>query len=436
MDAVAAFEFGRGAAFAGDADWKESDHPRGQPGNAGQFGAGGGSKSEKKASKVPSRGDQVKAAGGVADFLRMAGGSGGKIQEFVLKNGQPYTVNDKTYAGPRKPMHQCFKNAAEDAMEHRDRTYVEGYITVHGVPIDHAWTVDDKGQVYDPTIHPNENVGGYFGVPFNTDYLTKSLVENEHYGLFGYMSQKTLGPLMSGEEKSFKQPVDPNKLPPDVVADRLAFAEAESKKIPDTSKIDTPERKALRKKIADDLYNKDIDKRKREKKVTLVLGLPASGKSSLAGPIVEADGALELDPDMVKERLPEYQNGLGAFATHEESSEVARGLMARALESGDNIVWPRVDSPDKVIRDIKNLKSLGYSVHVKHLEVKPEVAERSAVDRFFKSGRYVSPMVVREYGNRPRESYDAVKKSGLADSTEMYERGYGAGKHSELKKVE
>lgn len=223
---------------------------------------------------------------------------------------------------------------------------------------------------------------------------------------------------------------------PEEVHKRLAYADKIARSIPPTDKIDTPERQALRKKIAKNLYEKDIANRKHEYEATIVLGLPASGKSTLAEPIIKEKGALEVDPDLAKAQLPEYNNGLGTFATHEESSAISREVMAEALANGDNIVWPRVDSPDKVVRDIQNLKRLGYKVHVKHLEVSAETAEQSAIERYLTRGRYVSPLVVREYGTKPLESYRAVQKSGLADSTEMFTRGYSRGPHARVEKVE
>lgn len=43
-----------------DAGWKESDHPRGQPDNAGQFGPGGGGKNETTSSKTAHQTTQIK----------------------------------------------------------------------------------------------------------------------------------------------------------------------------------------------------------------------------------------------------------------------------------------------------------------------------------------------------------------------------------------
>ena len=199
--------------FAFDAQWEESKHKRGQPGNAGQFGPGGGGKAspaKKSAEKKPEtrtkpapskaapatskpkaltpaaklvsnpekarsgtvaeRTAQVENLHQVYKYLgqiaEMHGKAGVKSRDgFVRDNGVPYIVNDKTYEGPRQQAHMCFKNAANDALTHPDRTYVEGYITVHGVPLEHAWTVDQSGQVYDPTITPSEKVGADVVMP-------------------------------------------------------------------------------------------------------------------------------------------------------------------------------------------------------------------------------------------------------------------------------
>lgn len=439
-------------------EFKESDHPR-RP--DGKFGSKGGSSSasaakpsveppqaeesgfenvpETRAGKIAPKTAQHEGINGISHFLGMVAGLQPKDKSparFVLENGIPYTVNEKTFEGPRAPMRECYKNAALDAINHKDRTYVEGYVSVHGVPIEHAWTVDASGQVYDSTIHANDAVAGYFGVPFSQEYLFKALLKNKVYGLLGMESRKTLEPLLKGDAKDFKQEVDLDKISDEAVHDRLAYAEHARLAIADTSKIDTPERRELRKKITSDLYNKNIAERKHDRDATIVLGLPASGKSTLADPIVKAKGALEIDPDLAKAQLPEYQNGIGAFATHEESSAITRDVMAEGLANGDNIVWARVDSPEKTVQDIKNLKRLGYKVHVQMLDVEPEVAEQSAIDRYLTKGRYVSPLVVREYGTKPKESYLAAKNSGLADSAEMYRRGYSRGPHESVERVE
>ena len=206
------------------------------------------------------------------------------------------------------------------------------------------------------------------------------------------------------------------------ITNKIADAAKTFSSIPATDKIDTPERKALRKKIAKDLYEKDIANRQQGRDATIILGLPASGKSTLANPIIKEKGALEVDPDLAKEQLPEYYNGLGSSAVHEESSSITRDVMAKALANGDNIVWPRVDSPEKVVKDIQNLKRLGYKVNVRMLDVDPTLAKQSSLKRFLENGRFLNPSLIDEVGTKAMESYEAAKSSGVLESAELWRR--------------
>lgn len=412
-----------------EGDFNEQDHPRAPDGKFGN--KGGSAKSKPDKGKVASKEKQSEGIDGLGNFLKTVAGFQEKSMPagmssppgFILKNGYPYTVNEKTYEGKRAPMHECYKNATLDVLNHPDRDYVEGYVSVHGVPIEHAWTVDKTGQVYDSTVRPGQEIDGYYGVPFSSEYVLQASLKNKVYGLLGMESRKTLMPLLKGETKDFKAKQDVDALSAEVISDRLAHANRVMRAVPATDKIDTPERHALRKKIQDNLYNKDIENRKHDRDATIVLGLPASGKSyNLADPIVKEKGALEVDPDLAKSQLPEYNNGLGASAVHEESSMITRDVMAQALSNGDNIVWPRVDSPEKVVQDLKNLKKLGYKVHIKMMDVDPAEAQKSAIKRFIETNRYLDPNLISEVGTKSMESYEAALKSGLADSTELFRR--------------
>jgi hypothetical protein len=108
--------------------------------------------------------------------------------DFMLQYGREYRMSARTFLGPRDQPKACFMNATHRAMFDERLTYVEGYVVVHGVPIDHAWLVDADGFVIDPTITDNDDgrVNEYFGVPFITEYVKKAVKLNRLYGLLDY----------------------------------------------------------------------------------------------------------------------------------------------------------------------------------------------------------------------------------------------------------
>ena len=116
---------------------------------------------------------------------------------FMLNHGRDYVTGPETFAGPREPKGQCYMNATLLALGTDNLTYVEGQISVYGVPIDHAWCINAAGIVIEPTLEPDAKVGDYFGVPFQTDYVRKAIIRNGYYGLLDIMSaRKTLPQLV------------------------------------------------------------------------------------------------------------------------------------------------------------------------------------------------------------------------------------------------
>lgn len=146
---------------------------------------------------LPSREKQEEAIAAIKQDLTLAGEFMRKhqnfpesikysFQEFLLKYGQPFYMNDKTFAGKRMKQKECFSNAGDVALYNDDLTYVEGKLCTFGLNIDHAWLADKDGNVIDPTIRPHDGILGYFGVPFTQEYLRKTVLKHEMWGVLGY----------------------------------------------------------------------------------------------------------------------------------------------------------------------------------------------------------------------------------------------------------
>jgi hypothetical protein len=139
---------------------------------------------------------------------------------FILKHGRAMPMDAESFVGGGTPQ-QCYENAALAVLADDDLTYVEGYVSVHGVPIAHAWAINAEGVVRDPTFAP-EGIGGkprtsfvkgYFGVPIQTAFLEKTLLRSKYYGiLVGSENPKTVQSVLSADPaESIAKAYDPSQ---------------------------------------------------------------------------------------------------------------------------------------------------------------------------------------------------------------------------------
>jgi hypothetical protein len=103
---------------------------------------------------------------------------------FILSLGRGWlsqTLPPDVSMGPQR---QCYQNAGLLALERSELTYVEGYACpVDGIPVNHAWCVDEKGCVVDNTfVRPD--LADYYGVPVSRGALQSLVADLGHWGLF------------------------------------------------------------------------------------------------------------------------------------------------------------------------------------------------------------------------------------------------------------
>lgn len=111
------------------------------------------------------------------DLLARAGDS---CATFVLKHGRDYWPDNLTYDGPRGLAHRCYETVGKAALEDGG-TYVEGYVSMYGIPIEHAWLEKD-GRVIDPTLD-GAGVKGYFGVTVSVPLLRETVLKTRVWGV-------------------------------------------------------------------------------------------------------------------------------------------------------------------------------------------------------------------------------------------------------------
>lgn len=198
-----------------------------------------------------------------------------------------------------------------------------------------------------------------------------------------------------------------------------------------TADINTPERKQLRKAIEKQflsvgsartesvdpetgrhkyVYDGDFAK---EFKMELVLGLPASGKSTrVTDPDSEEMKAFILDCDVVKEMIPEFQesHGAAADAVHFESFNIMDSAMQQFLTGdmkGTNVIIPIVASDfDELMKNyIQPFEQAGYHVTAKFVECEENASVSRNIARELETGRIINSAVVLSFGEKPLQVY-------------------------------
>ncbi|RYD64176.1 MAG: hypothetical protein EOP84_32970 [Verrucomicrobiaceae bacterium] len=181
-------------------------------------------------------------------------------------------------------------------------------------------------------------------------------------------------------------------------------------------------RRFLRWRIAMQLYG--LGPRRKDRTAYIFIGPPASGKSTYGESLARDIGAMVIDCDLAKERLPEYGNGRYASLVHEESDLIMDAVYLRTIRAGGNLVILLVGRNSQKIEDIQQeLLGLDYKVHLRFVPLDAELAAERVVQRYRKRGRFVDPSYVL-YGvsNKPQTTYDRLRYLGGWTSCETIEQ--------------
>jgi adenylate kinase family enzyme len=158
----------------------------------------------------------------------------------------------------------------------------------------------------------------------------------------------------------------------------------------------------------------------RSRHACILIGLPASGKSTIARRFATEYGAIILDSDFAKRKLPEFPNyPWGASIVHEESAKIIFGeeedgfssLFAKAIEQSLNLIIPKIgaDTSD-IIEFAELLKRLNYKVHLTLVYLPKEKATIRALKRFKETNRYVPLSLIFDvYSENPTLTYFLLK---------------------------
>ena len=184
-----------------------------------------------------------------------------------------------------------------------------------------------------------------------------------------------------------------------------------------TETIDLPDREAIWEAAYQDAilkgswngtdYSGEVQQNRR---MDIVIGLPGSGKSSVyTERLSQEHKSRVIDTDDFREYIPEY-NGSNASIVHREASAIRDLVFDTALDNGDNILLSTIGADaEKLEKQITSYKEDGYQIYLHLNELPNNKSLARAIGRYIGEdgtlGRYVSPMLIAEYGDKPTQTY-------------------------------
>ena len=177
---------------------------------------------------------------------------------------------------------------------------------------------------------------------------------------------------------------------------------------PDDGGKPTPERAKLHAKITDKFFTREDGTKKKptpagkQRIAVLTMGAPASGKSSVVKDLVKDNNFVKVDPDAIKDELPEYKTALKASArdaaamAHDESSYLAKQVRRRAMDEGYMLMVDGTGTNAAAYKQlIGDLQDRGYHVTVVMADLDEETGMERMLSRAEDCGRYVPPAIVK-----------------------------------------
>ena len=173
------------------------------------------------------------------------------------------------------------------------------------------------------------------------------------------------------------------------------------------------------KEYLDTILNTEFEKFARtpnDKKMVIVTGLPASGKSQLIEREFNENYYIA-DIDIIKTMFPSYEKeGKKLNNLHSISRKILQQeIIPKAIEQGKNIVIPTTGLEEYIVRLATPAKANGYNVEIIHCSTTPAESIKNVIDRFEREERFVDPYFVTLRAPYLKEPFTDLKKTKLID---------------------
>ena len=402
---------------AGDGEWNESAHPRGQPGNAGQFApkGGGGSGGSGKSSSTGTSPARV----AIKNFAAKNPGAktwankGGKLtQTGGPKAGTTEQLQSKENTVP-------LIQPAEKAKYPRKPEKGTGIVgQIRAARITKAGEASLENKV------ANEDSGGRFATKPGEMREGPKFAEGSAFN----------HPKIGRPSKELTKGTGATKLSvDDLYNDKKPDARHTVNQYLDDNGNLTPEREELHAQCVENLFAGKEPKKPGEKKTfTMFGGGSAAGKGGLSDPkrcgqfkssffkngTPSKETVATIDSDELKKDIPEYRERQNtdpdnaAAIAHEESSAIAKRAMQAAFDNGYDCTLDGTGdgSVEGVKKKIQQARDRGYEVNACYVTCPTEQALKQAKERAARTGRNVKENTVKSIHREVSKIFPQVAK--------------------------
>ena len=165
------------------------------------------------------------------------------------------------------------------------------------------------------------------------------------------------------------------------------------------------------------------------RRMMFLAGGTASGKSSQKRGRPDLRNFVDIDPDTIKEMLPEYGQMRDAnerYATqgvHEESSDIAKMIQAEAMRRKLNVLVDGTGDAEKgkFLGKMRDADERGYKVEVILADVPTETAIDRMIERGKRQGRFVPVKIVREIHRGVAARHKEWRSQAFLDHWEVWD---------------
>jgi hypothetical protein len=142
----------------------------------------------------------------------------------------------------------------------------------------------------------------------------------------------------------------------------------------------------------------------KDRQAIIVLGFPGSGRTDAIKRIAKRVGAAFIDIEYVKSLIPEYENGYGTAAVHNEASWMGAVVASDICIDGTNVIVKRVGNQVSTILGLMSeFKSIGYSTTLVLVRMNVDEACRNAAQQLLTKG-----LLFEQSAFKSGDPYEAV----------------------------